>query len=610
MSISTAQTWANTAPANTISAQYEAALKKLRGSIVTSRSHQLRALIALVGGVVVFSSLMYVAITRQSIARDLSVIPLIGVGWALREYLRFHTKSLELAHICGFYERGLDRLQGLWRGRGHTGIEFARENHLFQHDLAILGDSSLFELICTTRSEAGADRLASFLLDSVGLEEANARQEAVRELQDRTYLREQIASLGKYQFQRCDGLLLRDWLRLSVLTVPRAIPIFLLASSLICLILFVLGLAQLLNWSLLAALLAPLLIAQASIGVALMRRVRPMLRKLLPLENEFVVLRQGLDLMQRQHFSSAKLIALVRRVQDKNASLQVRRIELLAQAVEQRGREWFHVPSLLLTIGTQLVLAVDRWRTQHGDDFVGWLDAWAEFDALNALACYAYEHPDDVFPELLDGAARLEGVELGHPLLPPDRCVGNDLVLSGASPFCVISGSNMAGKSTFLRAIGINSVLASAGAPIRARSARMSVFNLCASISLADSLTEGKSKFLTELERLREMIRCVRAGKPVLFLIDEILSGTNSRDRRIAAESVIRTLIVGGGVGALSTHDLALTEIAEVPELRGVNMHMQSENPDEPLDFDYLVKPGISRQANALAIVKMMGIDL
>jgi DNA mismatch repair ATPase MutS len=197
---------------------------------------------------------------------------------------------------------------------------------------------------------------------------------------------------------------------------------------------------------------------------------------------------------------------------------------------------------------------------------------------------------------------------MGHPLIPREQCVGNDVALNELTAFYVVSGSNMAGKSTFLRAIGLNAVLALAGAPVRAHTARISPFHICASISIADSLQEGRSKFMAEVDRLRETICTAKSGAPVLFLIDEILSGTNSRDRRIAAESVMRVLVSGGAVGALSTHDLALTEIAEVAELRGINVHMECEDPDRPLAFDYRVKPGIMRQANALTIVRMMGI--
>ena len=166
----------------------------------------------------------------------------------------------------------------------------------------------------------------------------------------------------------------------------------------------------------------------------------------------------------------------------------------------------------------------------------------------------------------------------------------------------------MAGKSTFLKAVGVNTVLALAGAPVRAARARLSSFTICASSSISDSLLNEKSKFLAEAERLREALRCTGAEKPVLFLIDEILSGTNSHDRRIACESIVRALIAGGAAGILSTHDLSLTEIAHAPGMRGLNYHMESPNPGDPLTFDYRVKAGIAQHSNALAVLEMLGI--
>jgi DNA mismatch repair ATPase MutS len=282
----------------------------------------------------------------------------------------------------------------------------------------------------------------------------------------------------------------------------------------------------------------------------------------------------------------------------------------LVSIVDQRKKEWAYVLSFLLAVGTQLVLAVERWRSEHRNDLTSWLDAWAEFEALNALACYAYEHPTAVFPELTDQSAVLEAKNLGHPLLAENVCVGNDVTLNETTRFYLVSGSNMAGKSTFLRAIGMNAVLASAGAPVCAASARMSVFAIGAIISVTDSLLEGKSKFMAEVERIKEILGSTRGKLPVLFLLDEILSGTNSRDRRTAAEPILRSLLATGAVGALSTHDLALTEIADISGLQGLNLHMDSRHPDEPLDFDYRVKAGVSLQSNALSIVKMMGIVL
>jgi len=528
----------------------------------------------------------------------------------LRRYARARAKAIERAHRVSFCERGIDRVEGKWRGKGRGGMEFAREHHLYQADLDILGEASLFEWIATTRSEIGAERLADFLLDPATLEEARERQAAVKELGGATHLREEIAVLGRYQFQNCRREHFRAWLDLSILKVPRAVFICLLFSAAASLTLGLCGLAGLSGWMTIARVLIPLLVVQAAISVPLMRRVSARIQALLALRGDVTVLRAGIELMECQHFESAKLRRLVETLHHGCAALRTRKLERLLIAVERREDITLYGLSLWLAAGTQLVLAAERWRAAHGRDFADWLDAWAEFEALNALGCYAWEHPEYEFPELVEGGARFEVRSLGHPLLPRTGCVGNDVALNETAAFYLISGSNMAGKSTFLRAMGLNAVLAAAGGPVRARDARLSVFEVCASIAIKDSMQDGKSKFMSEVERLCESISVAQAGRPVLFLIDEMLSGTNSRDRRIAAGALIGALVARGAVGALSTHDLALTEIGEDPLLRGVNVHMESATPEQPLAFDYRVKTGIAQQTNALAIVRMMGIAI
>ena len=198
---------------------------------------------------------------------------------------------------------------------------------------------------------------------------------------------------------------------------------------------------------------------------------------------------------------------------------------------------------------------------------------------------------------------------LGHPLLPDVSCVRNDIQLNQGSRFYLISGSNMSGKSTLMRAIGLNTVLAQAGAPVRAQALRLSRLSVCASLSVVDSLLNGKSKFMAEVDRLRQTIETAMAGEPVLFLIDEIFSGTNSPDRRVAAEAVVRTLIDAGAIGALSTHDLALTGIANAAR-HGVNVHTGSRDGTDPMDFDYRLKPGVTQETNALAIARLAGVPI
>jgi hypothetical protein len=595
------------AQANTVLTQYRSKIQSFHGQIAALHKRKLLALAAIIASVVLLVALLIAEVNGRDIFFASLAIPLFGAVYAIQAFMRFRGRSIELARRSSFYERGIDRKEDNWRGNGNTGVDFQRTGHMYQSDLDILGEGSLFELICTTRSAVGAERLATYLLDPPSFEEAKARQDAVKELRNATELREEIALLGKYQFLNCDGKHLRDWLSLPTINVHRFVPVSLFLFSAMSLMLGTCICARIFPWAQVAYFFILLLAAQASISLTMMHRIRPHLHMLRTLANDVAVLRQGVGLIERQDFHSAKLRGLIEQVCRQDAAVMIRKLERMLIAISKREDQILYGFCLWLAVGTQLVLAVERWRALHQNSFEQWLDAWAEFEALNALACYAYECPDDSFPELLSGGALFEARGLCHPLLSRKCAVGNDVDLNNSTAFYVISGSNMAGKSTYLRAIGLNAILAFAGAPVCAVDARISVSYVCASISVEDSLLEGKSKFLAEVERLRESIR-IAAGRPVLFLIDEILSGTNSIDRRIAAESVIKALIAEGAVGALSTHDLALTEIGDNPQLRGVNVHMQSDNPEQPLAFDYRVKPGISRQTNGLAMVRMMGI--
>jgi DNA mismatch repair ATPase MutS len=315
------------------------------------------------------------------------------------------------------------------------------------------------------------------------------------------------------------------------------------------------------------------------------------------------VLREGLALLESEQFQSAKLRQLASRVQ--SSSRYIRKLERMLDAIQQRDKEWFALPSRVLMAGTQLCIVIDHWRKEHGEALQQWIEAWAEFEALNALAGYSYENPENAFPQFADDEACFEARGLGHPLLARESCVINNVELNKKAPFYIVSGSNMSGKSTLLRAIGLNAVLAYAGAPVRADGLRLSGLSVFASLSIVDSLLNGKSKFLAEVDRLRQAIESAVENRSVLFLIDEIFSGTNSRDRHIAAEAVVRTLVNRGAIGALSTHDLALTEIAG-----GVNVHMGARDERDPLDFDYLLKAGVTQEANALAIARMAGVPV
>ena len=277
---------------------------------------------------------------------------------------------------------------------------------------------------------------------------------------------------------------------------------------------------------------------------------------------------------------------------------------------DMRHNQFFAPIAALLLWGTHSALALERWRERCGPRLAEWVTAAGEIEALCALAGYAYEHPDDPFPEIVEAGPVFEGEALGHPLLPASACVRNDLRLGDAPRALVMSGSNMSGKSTMLRTVGCNAILALAGAPVRATRLRLSPLRLTASIRIVDSLQDGRSHFMAEIVRLRQVVEISRGAPPALFLLDEILHGTNSHDRRIGAEAVIRGLVEHGALGIVTTHDLALTRMVDASEGRMANVHFEDHLEEGKMEFDYRLRPGVVEKSNALELMRSVGLDV
>jgi DNA mismatch repair ATPase MutS len=232
-----------------------------------------------------------------------------------------------------------------------------------------------------------------------------------------------------------------------------------------------------------------------------------------------------------------------------------------------------------------------------------------EFEALLALSNYAYEHPADVFPEFAAESPWFEAEAFAHPLLPESQAVRNDLRLGGDFRLLIISGPNMAGKSTFVRSVGINAVLAQCGAPVRARRLRLSPLAVTASICILDSLQGGVSHFYAEIMRLKQITDLTGGTLPVLFLLDELLQGTNSHDRRVGAEMIVRSLVRQGAMGMITTHDLALTRIADSMGTRAANFHFEDRIENGKLRFDFRLTPGVVQTSNALTLMRSIGLE-
>jgi DNA mismatch repair ATPase MutS len=258
----------------------------------------------------------------------------------------------------------------------------------------------------------------------------------------------------------------------------------------------------------------------------------------------------------------------------------------------------------------QFVFATERWRRRFGLSLRVWLETVGDLEALAALGGYTYEHPEDVFPEFVDQAPCFKAEGLAHPLVPSARAVSNDLRLNQDLQLMIVSGPNMAGKSTFLRAIGVNAVLAQSGAPVRAVRLKLSPLTVTASICVLDSLEGGISRFYAEIHRLKQIMDLTSGRAPVLFLLDELLSGTNSHDRLIGTRSFVRKLVEQGAVGLVSTHDLALTAIPQEIGSRAINCHFEDHLKEGQLGFDYKLYPGIVQTSNALALMRSIGLEV
>jgi DNA mismatch repair ATPase MutS len=267
----------------------------------------------------------------------------------------------------------------------------------------------------------------------------------------------------------------------------------------------------------------------------------------------------------------------------------------------------FQVP---LMYPLHAAIAAERWRREHGAVVRAWVSALGEVEALLSIAAYSYEHPDDPFPELIDGPATFEGVQLGHLLIPAAQCVRNDVDFSAPTRVLLVSGSNMSGKSTLLRTVGVNTVLAMAGAPVRAQRMQLTPLQIGASIRINDSLHEGSSRFYAEIIRLRQIYGLEERSPALLFLLDELLQGTNSRDRRIGAEGIVRAFVERGAIGLISTHDLALTDIAGLADGTLRNVHFEDELREGQLKFDFRLREGVVTRSNGIELMRSIGLKV
>ncbi|WP_235963355.1 MutS-related protein [Tautonia rosea] len=536
------------------------------------------------------------------------VIVFAGLVIAYDAVGRLHRRA---ERRVAFYEAGLARLESRWAGRGDPGNRFLKTDHPFDADLDLFGPGSVFERLCTARTGSGKTTLASWLHHPASVDEIRARHEAVAELRDRLDLREDLALLGDDVEQGLHPTTLIAWGDAPPVLQSRVVRI---GASLLA----VLNMVALIAWT---VGLGPVpLMATVAATLIFSRSIRNDLVQILGAVDERAeelrLLEALLARIEHEPFTSARLLA-IRDTQSNDhqpPSQQIARLARLVMLLDFRRNQLFAPLAFLLLWGVHLGLAIERWRNQSGRSIERWLDAVGQFEALCALASYAFERPHDPFPEIVSESEGpvVEAKALGHPLIPDDQNVRNDVTLGGAEGprVLLVSGSNMSGKSTLLRSVGVNVVLALAGAPVRADQLRLSPMSVGSTLRVQDSLQAGRSRFYAEITRLRTLVDLASTPPPLLFLLDEILHGTNSHDRRSGAQGVVKGLLDRGAIGLVTTHDLALAEIVAGLGHRAENVHFEDHLEDGQMRFDYIMRPGVVQKSNALELMRAVGLEV
>ena len=511
---------------------------------------------------------------------------------------------------AAFYRRGIARIEDRWAGRGEPGERFRDAKHVYADDLDLFVRGGLFELLSTARLPMGESRLAQWLKQPSPIATVKERHVLLAELREKTTLREDLAVIGEDLRGRLNPESLIAWAEGGLAPPQHLLRIVAVLISL-CMAAALVNYFRTLNYFPVLVLL----LLEKVIYSIFQRRINSGLAKY-PANGEGILLfAEILARFETEAFVSPRLQEFSAELKqgDVTGSSAIRKLARVVEWIDGRGSLLAKILEWLTLYSLQVALAAEAWRRKYGNKMRLWVEITAEMEALLSLAAYSHEHPADSFPEIVETTEPgtiFNGEEIGHPLIPSARCVRNSVRLDGETRVLLISGSNMSGKSTLLRTVGINTVLAFAGAPVRAKSLRITPLSLGTRIRSGDSLQEGLSNFYAEILRIRDVFELTSGGKPLLFLFDELLEGTNSSDRRIGAESLVRALLDRYAIGMITTHDLALTEIASRYGTLIRNAHFQDFVENGQMRFDYKLHEGVVTKSNAIELMRMIGLKI
>ena len=562
-------------------------------------------LIAFAGGLILF-----VALSTLSTAA--AVTPLaasfILFGWLVVKYETTENRKKRLIQLAEINELESRCLDGDFSGF-KTGEEYIERDHPYSYDLDIFGKASLYQYICRTTSRPACDMLAGYLKQAAESEQITRRQEAIAELKPLIEWRQELITPGYLNNDSGnDPESMLQWLK-SEDIFPKSVSekIFILTLSTLTAASVALTIA-----GLPAAVMAPAFAINFVFYFSRFKRISRLHEQVSHSSDLLKSYSETIRHIEKESFSAVRLAGLQSSFSGTiPASQLVRKLSKLVSRLDWRLNMIVSMPlNILFFSDIHFCLALEKWKREHAAKIPLWFSAMAEFEVMSSFANMAFNNPGWVFPKIVPGFFVFRAENMGHPLIPEKSRVNNDFTSEGNSKAIVITGSNMSGKSTFLRTCGINTVLAFAGAPVCASSFTLSYARLHTSMRISDSLEESISSFYAELRRLKAIISEAERDPDAFLLLDEILRGTNSDDRYAGSVALIKQLTGIGTVAMVATHDLRLAGMEKELPGKIENYHFDVKVSGEELFFDYRLTPGICSSFNASLLMKKMGIKV
>lgn len=554
----------------------------------------------------IFMGLIYFLYNKMILGISVCVVIFIMVlvyHSMIKENMRLAQDMIDINH------RYIMRISGEWIEFEETGEEFINKDHAYSFDLDIVGDKSLFQLINITNTFPGKSALRDLLMKPVlKKEEITKNQEATRELGDKLDFCQQLEHIGirnKGKFKNPQKLLAYSrknsrFIKSDILRkVIYYMPVITIPLSLI-IIVFKLG-----N---LKALMYGLLFIQLIAWAANAMKLAAALSDIQCSKNMLGDYSKIIDLVSKEEFTSDRLNTIKRNLVEgeKSARKGIKKLMSIADRIDIRNNGLLYIMlNILFLWDYQCIFSIEQWRSEYGLMVEDWLNDIGSIEAFASIAVLNHISAG-VYPEISDNSLEVTATNLGHPLIPQDERVCNDVNMN--NNIMIITGSNMSGKTTFLRTIGINLVLAYAGGMVTAGRMKASVMDICTSMRISDNLHEGVSTFYGELVRIKTIIDKADESNKMIFLIDEIFRGTNSKDRIMGAVTVLKHLNEAGVIGAITTHDM---ELCVLDESKGINnYHFEEYYKDNKIYFDYKLRSGQSTTTNAKFLMEMVGIEM